>query len=60
MPHVPACILNFEEILINEGILLIKIFLHVGKKEQKNRLKSLLSNDATKWQVKEQEPGRGV
>lgn len=48
-------IINFEEILIDEGILLIKIFLHVSKKEQKSRLKALLSDDSTKWQVKEKD-----
>lgn len=48
-------IINFEEILINEGILLIKIFLHVSKKEQESRMKSLLAKDATKWQVREED-----
>ena len=48
-------IINFEEILIDEGILLIKIFLHVSKKEQKSRIKSLLADKTTKWQVKEED-----
>ncbi len=48
-------IMNFEEILINEGILLIKFFLHISKKEQKNRLKKLLSDDSTRWQVNEKD-----
>ncbi len=44
-------ILSFERQLINDGYLIIKFFLHIDKKEQKKRFKSLMSNPSTKWTV---------
>lgn len=44
-------ILSYERQLINDGYLIIKFFLHIDKKEQKKRFKSLMSNPSTKWTV---------
>jgi len=44
-------ILSFERQLINDDYLIIKFFLHIDKKEQKKRFKSLMSNSSTKWTV---------
>ncbi len=45
----------FEELLADEGIHLLKIFLHVGPKEQKKRLKALSSDPSTRWRVSEKD-----
>lgn len=44
-------IASFERQLTDDGALVIKLFLHVGKKEQKERLRSLEKDAATSWQV---------
>lgn len=41
----------FERDLIDDGTIIIKFFLHIGKKEQKKRFKALLANPATAWKV---------
>ncbi len=41
----------FEELLSDDGIVLLKFFLHISKDEQKSRLKQLEKNPATKWRV---------
>ncbi len=46
---------SFEELLADEGIHLLKIFLHVGPKEQKKRLKALSSDPSTRWRVSEKD-----
>ena len=42
---------NFEKLLTDDGVLLIKLFLHISKDEQTKRLKELLSKTETKWRV---------
>jgi PPK2 family polyphosphate:nucleotide phosphotransferase len=42
-------ILDFERMLVDEGTTIIKIFLHISKKEQKTRLESRLANPAKHW-----------
>ena len=44
---------SMERQLYNDGYLIIKFFLHISKKEQKNRFKNLESNAATAWRVKD-------
>ncbi len=41
----------FEEQLTSDGMVLIKIFLTIDKKEQKKRFKKLLSSKETAWRV---------
>lgn len=46
-----ARIRNFEKMLADSGITLVKFWLHLSKKDQKKRLKQLEKSDLTKWQV---------
>ncbi len=48
-------ILRFERMLVDEGLLLIKLWLHIPKKEQKRRFKKLEENPDTRWRVTEQD-----
>lgn len=41
----------FEKALIDDGTLIIKLFLHISKNEQKKRFKELESNEDTKWRI---------
>lgn len=41
----------FERQLCDDGMLVIKFFLHIGKKEQKKRLEDLESSSITSWRV---------
>ncbi len=40
---------NFEQYLANNGVVLLKFFLHVSKKEQKNRFLERLDNPDKHW-----------
>jgi len=42
---------QLEQELSNDGTLVIKCWLHLGKKQQKKRLKELSENKETAWQV---------
>lgn len=42
-------IVNFEKMLADEGTTLIKIFLHISKDEQKERLQARLDESAKNW-----------
>jgi polyphosphate:AMP phosphotransferase len=42
---------RFERMLTDEHVLLLKIWLHLSKQQQKKRLKSLQANPATRWRV---------
>jgi len=44
-------IVSFETDLVNEGALFVKLWLHLGKKAQKRRLKNLESDPLTSWRV---------
>ncbi|MCX7011391.1 MAG: phosphate--AMP phosphotransferase [Candidatus Sumerlaeota bacterium] len=44
---------SFERQLTDDGLVLIKFFLHISQKEQKKRLTRLASNPATAWKVTE-------
>ncbi|HOO27056.1 MAG TPA: polyphosphate:AMP phosphotransferase [Lachnospiraceae bacterium] len=42
---------SFEKMLADDGMLIIKFFLYISKKEQKKRIRELLGNRETKWRV---------
>lgn len=42
-------IVNFEKMLADEGTTIVKIFLHIGKDEQKKRLQARLDEPAKNW-----------
>lgn len=42
---------RFERQLTDNGYLVLKLFFHISKKEQKNRLDALCSSKDTKWRV---------
>jgi polyphosphate kinase 2 (PPK2 family) len=44
-------ITDFERTLTDDGYALVKLFLHIGKKEQKHRFRKLASHPLTSWQV---------
>jgi polyphosphate kinase 2 (PPK2 family) len=44
-------IVNFERTLADEGYLIVKFFLHIGRQEQKKRFDKLISDPLTVWQV---------
>ena len=45
----------FERQLVNDGYIVVKFFLHIGKKTQRRRLRALASNEATAWRVDDSE-----
>lgn len=50
-------ILDFERMLEAEGVLLVKLWLHVSKKQQKKKFKKLEKNPETAWRVTRQDWG---
>lgn len=44
-------IADFERQITDDGYVLLKIFLHISKKEQKRRLKALQEKKETRWRV---------
>jgi AMP-polyphosphate phosphotransferase len=44
-------IASFEKMLTDEGALILKLWFHLSKKRQKNRLKELEENKKTAWRV---------
>ena len=42
---------NFENMLAAEGALILKFWLHLGKNEQKKRLRKLVRSTRTSWRV---------
>jgi AMP-polyphosphate phosphotransferase len=47
-------ITQFERLLANEGVVLVKLWLHLSKKVQKKRLRSLSEDSVTAWRVSSQ------
>ncbi|MBQ5311434.1 MAG: polyphosphate:AMP phosphotransferase [Oscillospiraceae bacterium] len=45
----------FERQLTDDGYLIIKLFLHITKSEQKKRLEALAADEITSWRVDEQD-----
>lgn len=44
-------VMAFERQLCEDGALIIKLFLHVSRDEQKKRFDELLKNPGTKWRI---------
>jgi Uncharacterized conserved protein len=44
-------IVAFEKCLADDGALILKFWMHLGKKQQKERLKKLEGNPLTRWRV---------
>jgi polyphosphate:AMP phosphotransferase len=42
---------DFEEMLVQDGALIIKFWLHLSLDAQKKRIKELEANEATRWRV---------
>lgn len=42
---------TLEKMLVDDGVLLIKLWLHLGKKHYKDRIKSLAADPKTAWRV---------
>jgi polyphosphate:AMP phosphotransferase len=42
---------RFEQMLVDEGAVVVKIWLHLSKKAQRRRFEKLEANDATAWRV---------
>ena len=45
---------NFEKMLVDDGYVVVKLFVHISKKAQKERLTALHDNPATAWRVSDQ------
>lgn len=46
---------EFETMLVNEGVLVLKYWMHLSKQVQEKRLKSLAKDPATRWRVTRQD-----
>ena len=44
---------RFEKMLVDEGVLLLKLNLHLSRVEQRKRVKKLEGDSATRWRVTE-------
>ena len=44
-------IVEFEEMLHREGTILVKLWMHLSKKAQKRRLRTLEKDELTRWRV---------
>jgi polyphosphate:AMP phosphotransferase len=50
-----AEITRFERMLVDEGALVVKVWLHLSKKEQRKRFEKLESSPTTAWRVTKQD-----
>lgn len=48
-------VLEFERQLTDSGVVLVKFWLHIGKREQKRRLRALAKDPDTAWRVGKRE-----
>jgi polyphosphate:AMP phosphotransferase len=55
MDHAMEEIIRFEKMMTDEGALILKFWLHLSKKTQKERLKKLEKDPKTRWRVTEVE-----
>ena len=46
---------QFERQLADAGVVIVKFWLHIGRKEQKSRLKAIKKDPATSWKVGKEE-----
>ena len=42
---------HFEKLLVDDGTVIIKFFLHITKEEQRERFEDLIANPSTAWRV---------
>ncbi|MDR2220442.1 MAG: polyphosphate:AMP phosphotransferase [Methylobacillus sp.] len=54
MQHMDG-IVRFERMLVDEGVLLLKFWLHLSKDLQKERIEKLESSPKTRWRVTSEE-----
>ncbi len=47
-------LVDFERMLTNEGVLLVKFWLHLGKDAQRKRLKKMKKDPRLRWRVSQQ------
>ena len=47
--------MSFEKQLTDDGTVIIKLFLHISKEEQKKRFKKLDESKGTSWRVNKQD-----
>lgn len=50
-----ADIVEFERTLYDDGVAILKFFLHISKKEQKKRIRKIEQNPLESWRTKEDE-----
>ena len=48
-------ILAFERALADDGVLIVKFWMHLSKEDEKNRLKQLEDDPLTSWRVKDRD-----
>ncbi|GAB1489743.1 polyphosphate:AMP phosphotransferase [Opitutaceae bacterium] len=53
LEHELRRIRHFEKLLADNGTLIIKVWLHLSKKDQRDRLRELEANEDTAWRVTE-------
>ena len=46
---------NYEKLLTDDGMIIIKLFLHISKKTQKKRFEEIQRNPAESWRVTEED-----
>ncbi len=51
LEHAVDRIVRFENMLFNEGVLILKFWFHLSKEQQKKRLKELEKDSDTRWRV---------
>jgi len=51
LEHSVDRIVRFENMLFNEGTLILKFWFHLSKEQQRKRLKELEKDPATRWRV---------
>lgn len=42
---------HFEKLLVDDGTVIIKFFLHITKEQQRERFENLIANQSTAWRV---------
>ncbi|MCD8316380.1 MAG: polyphosphate--AMP phosphotransferase [Eggerthellaceae bacterium] len=52
--HYLDSIKDFERMLVNDGYVVVKFFVHVTKEGQRERLKGLYDDPATRWRVSDE------
>ena len=55
LPAAYESIRSFERQITDDGMVLVKIFLAIDKKEQKKRFRKLLASEESAWRVREEE-----